>query len=189
MPLLRPIHMDTAMCIECASNPVFVFTWIYLKLDVHRAWGGLEAYSNWIVLLIMVHARLRLPWDLWLGYFLGLWHVLYCYFQFCSCSDVGEERGLFSDGGEEWYSKVKVIQSQWFHSATWFRCIPATCRSLQCYMSRTSLRIAFQYCQSGRRSPWRSAPEFRKLAHIHARARSVQGHAATPMLCPKGLIA
>ena len=32
--------------------------------------GGLEADSNRIVLLFMIHARLRLPWDLWLA----CWH-------------------------------------------------------------------------------------------------------------------
>ena len=50
--------------------------------------------SNW-VLLFMIYARLRLPWDLWLALWFCLWHVLYCYFLFCSWSDIGEQRGLF----------------------------------------------------------------------------------------------
>ena len=29
------------------------------------------------------------------------------FFLFCSCKDIGEERGLFSDAQEEWYSMVK----------------------------------------------------------------------------------
>ena len=88
--------MGTAMCIECASNPVCR---VHMKSDAHHVQstlgGGLEVDSNWIALLFMIHARLCLPWDFWLACWLGLWHVLY---RFYSCSNVGEERGLFYDG-------------------------------------------------------------------------------------------
>lgn len=47
-------------------------------------------HSHRIVLLFMIHVRIRLPWDCWLALWLGLWHVLYCSFLFCSCGDVVE---------------------------------------------------------------------------------------------------
>ena len=66
------------MCIQCTSdvNPI-----------ESTSWGGLDAHSNRIVLLFMIHARLRLPrWDRWLGWlftrWLGLWHVFIA--PFCS---------------------------------------------------------------------------------------------------------
>ena len=61
--------MNTAMRIECASNPVCRVHMnpleIQRALNVHRIQSilgdGLKVDSNWIVLLFMIYARLRLP--------------------------------------------------------------------------------------------------------------------------------
>ena len=89
--------MGTVMRIECASNPVCrVHMHEIIVHHVQSTSGvGLEVDSNWIALLLMIHVRLCLPWDFWLACWLGMWHVLY---RFCSCSNVGGERGLFYDG-------------------------------------------------------------------------------------------
>ena len=47
--------------------------------------------------------------DGWLAHWLGLRHVLYHSFLFCLCSDIGEERGLFSDGHRRVVQQGKII--------------------------------------------------------------------------------
>ena len=80
----------------------------------------------------MIHVRVLLLWDLWLACWLGLWHVvycfflfcpcscwlalwhvLYCFFLFCLCSDVSEQRVWFSDGRKERYSTAKYCRQAW----------------------------------------------------------------------------
>ena len=116
-------------------------------LDAHpiesTLWGGLDAHSNRIVLLLMIHVRLRLPRDCWLGWltrWLGLWRVFIAPFCSVLAAMLGK-RGLFADGQLEWYSMVKL-------KARWFRCLqhlnlmyysrPA------CRASGACLRTAFQ---------------------------------------------
>ena len=88
--------MDTTMCIKSTYSPICC---IHMKSAAH--WMPINHPPR---ILFMIQMKLRLPWDLWLTHWLGLWRMLYHYFLLCSCSDVGEERGLFSDGWEEWYS-------------------------------------------------------------------------------------
>ena len=111
------VHMNPTwnpMRIECALCSIHLGSWF---------WSGLK-------ILIMSYVRLRPPWDLWPALWLGFWCAWYCFFLFCSCNDVGEERGLFSDGREEWYRMINrnhdgsiVPQLLWCitagHSATW----------------------------------------------------------------------
>ena len=122
LALLRHFHMGTLMRIEYASDPDWLRSHECTS-DVNpigsTSGGGLDAHSNRIILLFMIHARLRLPRDRWLGWLYSLAWLkarVYCSFPFCSCSNVGEEIGLFGDGQVEWYSMVKL-------NAQWFRCL------------------------------------------------------------------
>ena len=122
LALLRHFHMGTLMRIEYASDPDWLRSHECTS-DVNpigsTSGGGLDAHSNRIILLFMIHARLRLPRDRWLGWLYSLaWLMARVYgsFSFCSCSNVGEEIGLFADGQVEWYSMVKL-------KAQWFRCL------------------------------------------------------------------
>ena len=147
--------MGTLMRIECASNldrlhsHECALTWCASDANPieSTSWGGLDAHSNRIALLFMIHTRLRLPWDRWLGWLYSLaWLMARVYgsFSFCSCSNVGEEIGLFVDGQVEWYSMVKL-------KAQWFCCIYGLQYLNLMYYSRParcasggSLRTAFQ---------------------------------------------
>ena len=96
-------HLD-AHRMRIRSGSV-AFTWMRIDLmrircasDAHpiesTSWGGLDAHSNRIVLLFMIHAKLRLPRDRWLGWlysFAWLMARVYRSFLFCFCSNVGEK--------------------------------------------------------------------------------------------------
>ena len=62
-------------------------------------------------------------------------HVYRSFLFICSCSNVGEERGLFSDGQVEWYGMVK-LKSRWC-------CLQYL--NTACSASGTSIRTAFQH--------------------------------------------
>ena len=81
------------MRIECTLSPVNLVRWIETGSHYYSWFTHGYAYHEVFGLLIGLAFR-------------GLWRVLYRYFLFCSCSDIGEERGLFSEGWEEWYSMV-----------------------------------------------------------------------------------
>ena len=140
--------MGTLMRIKSASNPDRLRSHECAS-DAHMnkstSWGGLDTHSNRIVLLFMIHARLHLPRDRWLGWLYSLaWLMARVYrsFLFCSCSNVGEKKRLVCWWPSRvWYSTVK-LKARWFcclqHLNLTYYSRPA------CYASGASLRTAFE---------------------------------------------
>ena len=81
------------MCIE--SNPPQEVDWKQIETG--------NAYSSWSTQSYTYHEIFGLLVGLACC---GLWHI-YISILLCSCSNVGEEKGFFSDGCEEWYGAVK----------------------------------------------------------------------------------
>ena len=93
----------------CASNvhPIWI-SCVHMNahwLDAHPMRIGCKSdrihllrwHSNRITLIFMIHARLRLLWDRWLGWLYSLaWLMarVYCSFLFYSCSNIREEKVL-----------------------------------------------------------------------------------------------
>ena len=105
----------------------------------------MDAHSNRIVLLLfMIHRGYAYHEIVGsVGYSLA-WLVAHAYhfFPFCSCSNVGEEKGLFADGQVEWYNTVK-LKSRWFHYLLYLNLMYYN--HIASSASGTSLRTAFQH--------------------------------------------
>ena len=78
------------------SNPPREVDWKQIETGLHYYSRFMRGYAYHEIFGLLVGLACH-----------GLWCVLHRYFQFCSCSDVGKERGLFFDDWEKWYSKVK----------------------------------------------------------------------------------
>ena len=107
---LRPVHLDSTMCIECASNPPH---------EVDSKWIQTGFQYSREVMPTLWSSACTLAWLV--AHIISLLSVL----LLVNSCDVGEKRGLFSDGLEEWYSMVKW--SKWFCCATLFQCILTAC--------------------------------------------------------------